>query len=301
MSFQFAILLAVASALLTGVGVGLMRRFALSRAIMDVPNERSSHVVPTPRGGGLAVVGVTVFGLFLTRGMFPEQDRLGLVVMTGGSLVALLGWLDDCYKVSAGKRFAGYFLLSVYAVSQLVPSDSSLVEKSLLALTVAWSINLYNFMDGIDGLAGTEAAMVGFAGAGLATYYGAGPVVLPFLLASGALGFLWWNWPPAKIFMGDVCSGFFGYSFGCLTIASGWGLRGGAAMWMLLLGLFWGDASITLLRRIYRGEKFWRAHKTHFYQQAVQAGWSHQAVVGLFILGNLGLISACFALGKIWP
>ena len=295
MTPPFAAILIIVSAVATGIGVGLMRRFALSRAILDIPNQRSSHAVPTPRGGGLAVVVTTVAGLALTRGMFPEEDGIGLTVMIGGSLVALLGWLDDCYKVGTAKRFVGYFLLSLFAAFQLAPATAGLPEKAFMALIVAWSINLYNFMDGIDGLAGTEAAMAGFAGAALALWFAAGPVVLPLLLGSASLGFLWWNWPPARIFMGDVCSGFYGYAFGCLVIASGWGFRGGAGMWLLLLGMFWFDATFTLLRRMARGERVWQAHRSHFYQQAVQAGWSHRGVVLMFMACNALLIGlACF-------
>ena len=163
-------------------------------------------------------------------------------------------------------------------------------------LIVAWSINFYNFMDGIDGLAGTEAVMAGFAGVGLAWHFGSGFILLPLLLASSALGFLWWNWPPARIFFGDVGSCFFGYAFGCLTIAGSWGIHGGVAMWVILLGMFWLDATLTVLQRMAKRERFWEAHRTHFYQRAVQADWSHRAVVLLFAGCNSLLVLFAYAL-----
>ena len=141
--------LSLAVTLAAGIGVGLMRQFALRRAILDIPNERSSHITPTPRGGGLPVVLVILAALLFTRGWFPGEDQLGLVMLSGGALIALVGWLDDCYHLSAALRFSCQLLVSLLAVALLSPADAGWLEKAFPVLIVTWSINFYNFRDGL--------------------------------------------------------------------------------------------------------------------------------------------------------
>jgi len=283
------------------VGVAGIRKLALKRMILDIPNERSSHETPTPRGGGAAimitaivftgavyfVLPITVFGSDLFVPAQQDLMRTWLLVLgLGGAAVGLIGWFDDCYGLPVILRFGVHFLAAAWAVYLLAPWEASIVLKGFLLVWVAWTINYFNFMDGIDGLAATEAVMVGMGGAAIAAKHGQITLELvSMIVALSSLGFLVWNWPPAKIFMGDVGSGFLGYTFGCLSISAGWGFDGGFGTWTILLLLFLLDATITLLRRIVNGEKFWKSHRTHFYQKAVQSGYSHRQVVLFFILG----------------
>jgi Fuc2NAc and GlcNAc transferase len=167
----------------------------------------------------------------------------------------------------------------------------------LSVLGIVWAINLYNFMDGIDGIAAAEAIVASLAGAGLLLWQGQGDLASISLIVAGAsAGFLVWNWEPARIFMGDVGSGFLGFVFGTLALASE--RRGAmpALVWILLLGLFFGDATVTLLRRMLRGERWFEAHSNHAYQRLVRAGLRHRTVTGLIagltlVLAGLGVIT----------
>jgi Fuc2NAc and GlcNAc transferase len=164
-------------------------------------------------------------------------------------------------------------------------------------LGIVWLTNLYNFMDGIDGIAAVEAITVGLAGALLLAGREPSLALVALVVAGAAGGFLVWNWPPAKLFMGDVGSGFLGYIFGGLALASENVGALPALLWLVLLGPFFVDTTLTLLRRIARGERWWAAHRTHAYQRAVQAGWSHRRVTTLVAalsaaLGMAGALAA---------
>jgi len=166
----------------------------------------------------------------------------------------------------------------------------------LAALGLVWFVNMYNFMDGIDGIAGSEAVTAGLAGGALLLALGSpGLATLSLLLAAASAGFLAWNWQPARIFMGDVGSGFLGFCFAALALASE---RAGALPllgWVLLLGVFLFDATATLGRRVVRGEKWYDAHRSHAYQRAVQGGWRAAAVTGAVIAINLVLGALAWA------
>jgi Fuc2NAc and GlcNAc transferase len=288
------------------IGCGMMRRVSMKKSILlDVPNQRSSHQKPMPRGGGapMAVASIIAIAFIgLVRGHLVPQNWV-LAICGGGSAIALVGWLDDRSGLSAAKRFFVHVIAAAWAVNWLVPEETALIYKFLAGFWVAWSINFYNFMDGVDGLAGAEAIFIGLGAGYLAGRVGTQPTLaINWILASAALGFLFWNWPPARIFMGDAGSGFLGYAFGCLAIGSGPGWNAGFMTYFLLLALFWGDASITLLKRIFRGEKFWEAHNQHFYQQAIKKGYSHHEVTLFFVTANMVLfvIAAWFAgIGKL--
>jgi Fuc2NAc and GlcNAc transferase len=162
----------------------------------------------------------------------------------------------------------------------------------MAALAIAWCANLYNFMDGIDGLAATEAVVVGGAGGLLLLRAGAPDLALIALLSAAAsTGFLVWNWPPAQIFMGDAGSGLLGFLFGALAVVS---VKRGVlspSVWLLLLGVFLFDATATLVRRFLAGERWYSAHRLHAYQRAVQSGLSHRTVTGSVLALNCALAS----------
>lgn len=301
--------IAVAALAVTVVLTGLVRRYAVEQSLIDVPNERSSHSMPTPRGGGLAIVLVVIGGITLlaTTGRLPQTT--GMALAGGGALVASIGWLDDRRSVPAWMRFAVHALAAVWAVGWLggMPFVTTGADRpylgiggSILAVSaVIWAINLYNFMDGIDGLAAVEAVTTGLLGAVLLDARSPGLAAVSVLVAATATGFLPWNWSPARIFMGDIGSGFLGFIFGALAAASETSQALPALMWVVLLGVFFADATITLVRRMARRERWYSAHRSHAYQRAAQSGWSHRRIA-LAVLGlNLALgLAARWAMGK---
>jgi len=168
------------------------------------------------------------------------------------------------------------------------------VANVLVVIAIVWMINLYNFMDGIDGIAGTEAITILGAAAIFLWVQNSGLAAVCLLIIAAVLGFLIWNWPPAKVFMGDVGSGFLGFVFAVLAI---WSENSGAVpllIWLLLLGVFIVDATVTLVKRMAGGEKLYEAHRSHVYQLAVQAGYSHKQVTLTVLLINimLGIVAA---------
>src|SRR5215469_7537140 len=217
---------------LSAAMTGAVRKFALSRGVLDIPNQRSSHAVPIPRGGGTSIVVVTTAGLLILgcRGNVPWS--LVAALGGGGLVVALVGFLDDRSALPAGIRLLAHLGAASWAVIWLgAPSalqvGHAVVElgyagKLIAVLGIAWSLNLFNFMDGIDGIAGSQAVFV-TGGAAWLTSLSQGShdlVTLEVIVAAASAGFLAWNWPPARIFMGDVGSGYLGYTIGVLAIAS---------------------------------------------------------------------------------
>jgi len=266
-----------------------MRGYALRNSLLDVPNERSSHSVPTPRGGGIAIVvtGVTAW-LFAYRNadQFPE---IYFALIGGGTMIAVVGFIDDHRHIASYWRLLIHGVAAAWALAWLPPPETYLfgIEISrgviayiLAALYLVWLLNLYNFMDGIDGLAGIEAVAVAGCGA-ILTFIAAPQLNLWFpaaCLAAASLGFLVWNFPDARIFMGDAGSGFLGFSIGTLALAAGacdpaafWG-------WIILLGCFVVDATVTLLRRLARGHRFDQAHRSHVYQYLARRLGAHPPV-----------------------
>lgn len=266
-------------------GTGLILRFLRDRAILDLPNERSSHARPTPKGAGLAVVTVVAVA-WLGAGWATAAADAGPVV--GGALaLAALSWLDDLKGLSPLVRLLGHAVVVAVALAVaplpgpvfagLLPHWLDLAAAGLMWL---WFVNLFNFMDGIDGIAGVETAALGLGIGLVAVVAGLSPAFLVhgLALACAALGFLWWNWHPARIFLGDVGSVPLGFLLGWLLLGIAAAGQWAAA---LILPLYYlADATVTLLRRAARGERVWRAHREHFYQLAVGRGLSHAQVAG---------------------
>lgn len=287
------VIVCMATTVFASIGCGLMRYVAIKKSILiDVPNERSSHEQPMPRGGGgpmavAAIVSIALLGIIRSP-LVPTNWVWTLCI--GGGAVAWIGWQDDRFSLSPLRRFMVHIIAAAWAVNWLMPADTPLGYKFLAGFWVAWSINFYNFMDGIDGLAGAEAVLIGLGAGYIAGRVGTQPTLaINWVIASAALGFLFWNWPPAKIFMGDAGSGFLGYAFGCLAIGSGYGWDGGFLTYVTLLALFLGDASFTLMIRIIKRERFWEAHRQHLYQRLAQRGFSHLEITLLFVTINMVL------------
>lgn len=275
---------------------GQVLAFAERRSMLDIPTGRSSHTRPTPRGGGLAVVaGVLVAtGVGALTGVVPF--RLAVSLGGGGLLVAWIGWQDDRQGVPAGFRALVQCVGAIWSVAwlggypQLLATGAPLVlglpGAALAVIGIVWAVNLFNFMDGIDGLAAVEAASVAACGAILlGMSHDSGGAAVAAALAAGALAFLYWNWMPARIFLGDVGSNFLGFALAVLAVWSENTTGTPAILWGVAAMLFVADATITLLRRLARHENVIEAHRSHAYQRLVQAGWSHAQVS----LGALGL------------
>jgi Fuc2NAc and GlcNAc transferase len=264
-----------------------MRRYALSRAMLDVPNARSSHVVPIPRGGGVAFVFSFLLGLLAFNVLEPRESLLSAAMATGGGIVALVGFRDDRASLSVRVRLFWQMLAS--GIALLVLGGWPNVELGVLSLhwgmlgyvfgviVLIWAINLYNFMDGIDGLAISEAVFLSLGGGLLiAMAGGASPEAL--LLAAVCLGFAVLNWPPAKLFMGDAGSGFLGFVLAVIALDSTSVLGTTVWPWLILTGVFVVDASYTLICRILSGQRWHEAHRSHAYQRAAMRFGSHRRV-----------------------
>jgi Fuc2NAc and GlcNAc transferase len=291
----FAGVTLLVSALLTG----WLRRFAISRRLLDVPNARSSHVMPTPRGGGVAVVLTMLAAMPLLAGSGALAPALLQAVLGGGALVAVVGWLDDRGDVAAHWRLLVHFTAAGWALVSLggLPPmsvfgailDLGWLGQCLGALYLVWLLNLYNFMDGIDGIAGVEAVTVCLGGAALYILTGASGEAWmpPVLLAAAVGGFLFWNFPRARIFMGDAGSGFIGMMLGLFALDAGSRVPELFWAWLILLGAFIVDATLTLLRRLTRGKRVYQAHRSHAYQHAARRLGSHIPVT--LVLGAINV------------
>lgn len=280
----------VAAGLVALLLTGALRRYALARSLMDVPNERSSHTIPTPRGGGVATVAAFLFTVLVLTFLHVVPHPAALALLGAGGAVALIGFLDDHGHIAAGWRLLGHFVAAAWGlfwIGALPPlpvfgaqMDLGALGYLFAALYLVWLLNLYNFMDGIDGIAGIEAVTVG-AGAALLSWLVV-PVssgwLLPTTLAVTAAGFLFWNFPPARIFMGDAGSGFLGITLGLLSLIAAWHAPVLFWAWVILLGVFVVDATVTLLRRVRRGHRPHEAHRSHAYQYASRRLRAHRPV-----------------------
>ena len=288
-----------AAFLITLVLTAWTRRVALRQGILDLPNERSSHSRPTPRGGGLAIVigsSTALAGFALLHWIDPW---LAAALLGGGLMIATVGFLDDRHSLPAGIRMFAHVTAAawaMYALGGLPPIriGSQFVSLGIwgdLAGTVAivWILNLFNFMDGIDGIAASEAAFVTGAGGVLAFVFGQDRAVGygAVAIAVTALAFLYWNWPPAKIFMGDIGSGYLGYIIAVFGLAAGRTSPVALLVWLTLGGVFFADATTTLFARLLRGERIHLPHRDHAYQHLAERWRDHRPVTLLVIAVNL--------------
>ncbi len=299
---------------LSYIGVMFIRRWAERYRVLDLPNERSSHTTPIPRGGGLAIVLVTLLGVGLAWSLYPEEEHLNIGgLLTGGVLVAGISGWDDLRPLPNWTRFAVHLLAAGIALLSIGPwqpiiwpyivqLDLGWLSGLITCLWIVGLINAYNFMDGIDGLAACQAIVAGLGWAIMGwladnTFISITGVVL----AGSALGFLGHNWAPARIFMGDVGSAFLGYTFAVLTLVvsqthTRFILAGAALVWPFIF-----DTVFTFLRRLIRREKVFSAHRSHLYQRLVIAGLSHRTVTLLYLaLAGLSGILA-LAVVQVWP
>tara|TARA_Y100000588_G_scaffold392389_2_gene504090 strand:+ start:258 stop:1289 length:1032 start_codon:yes stop_codon:yes gene_type:complete len=275
-----------------------IRYLAYHINMLDIPNDRSSHVVNTPRGGGIAFVIVFQVGLWVlfARELIMPSVLTGLFL--SGILIASIGFFDDLRHIPAKYRMICHLSAGLIALMAIhgVPAlhigvwdiAAGVFLNMFFIIFLVWMTNLYNFMDGINGLASVEAISTCFLMAFI--FYANAEfqlMMLPLLLGASVLGFLCWNFPHAKIFMGDVGSGFLGFTLGFFAILA---INADACFlvsWLILLGVFIVDATFTLLSRLVQGDKIYQAHKSHAYQQAAVRFSSHQTVTLSVLAVNL--------------
>jgi UDP-N-acetylmuramyl pentapeptide phosphotransferase/UDP-N-acetylglucosamine-1-phosphate transferase len=311
-----AIILFVAVVVATTVLVGLSRRLLLRHQILDRPNARSSHETPTPRGGGLGVLAILLPAWAVVSFTIPSaivgDSEARWVIPLAALLLAAVSWIDDVRGLSPGPRFAvqlsagfvGALLLPGQVFQGLLPGP---VDTVVVVIGWVWFVNLFNFMDGIDGISGVEAITIGLGIAliGMVTGEALDAIhIQSLIVAAAAAGFLVWNWPPAKIFLGDSGSVPLGYLLGWLLLSLA--ANGDWQAAVILPLYYFADATITLFRRLARREKFWHAHRDHFYQAAIKRGMSHArvstaiAIVNLLLVG-LALVSVSAGPSTLWP
>ena len=291
----------------TGVGVAMIRRFGASTRLIDIPNDRSSHAVPTMRGGGLAIV-IVCLGLYMGVGWMGIL-AVNWEFVIGAAIVATISYIDDLYSLPAWIRLIAHMASALILIFGSGAADRLYIPWTDSAIGlgwpsyviwffwVVWMINAFNFMDGIDGIAGAQAVAAGLGWVAVGTLLGdPGLYLFGGVIALSCLGFLVHNWSPAAIFMGDVGSAFLGYSLAALPFianepakGSGWLLP--AAISFLWLFLF--DSVYTFVRRAVKGEKVWLAHRGHLYQRMVIAGIGHGGVT-LFYTAFSVLTSVLF-------
>lgn len=295
------------STLLTGA----VRTYALRHGVLDRPNARSSHGIATPRGGGTAVIASAAAGMLIAVQLGLVRPFDASVLGAGMIVLGIVGWVDDRRGLGPGVRLSVHLAVAgstVYmlrglpelalgtAVIRLGPAGYVLATIGLV-----WSINLFNFMDGIDGLAGSEAVLC-FGTAALLLAW-AGDLSLGAIAASvsaSSAGFLVWNWAPARIFLGDVGSGALGYLIGAIAIASENRHEVPLLAIAIVYGIFLCDATITLLRRLRRGERPAEAHRNHAYQRVTRT-WNSHALVAAGAAAVTAVLAGLAAIGTIQP
>ncbi|NMY25485.1 glycosyltransferase family 4 protein [Pseudomonas sp. WS 5021] len=267
----------------------LLRQYALRRSIIDIPNARSSHTVPTPRGGGVAIVLTFAFALVWLAGAQLITVAESAALLGAGLLIAIIGFMDDHGHIAARWRLLGHFAAAIWMLSWMqglpaisafgVTFDLGWVGHVLAVFYLVWMLNLYNFMDGIDGLASLQAICACLA-LTLIYFLSGQPSMMwaPLLLSVSVAGFLYWNFPPARIFMGDAGSGFLGIILGGLSVQAAWAGSEFFFAWLIMLGVFIVDATFTLIRRLARGDKVYEAHRSHAYQFASRQYGRHLPV-----------------------
>lgn len=284
--------------ILSYFGVLVFRRWSLRREIFDVPNERSSHTAPTPRGGGLVIVLISL--IFYTIYTVFSKGDFSWSYLFGAALIAFISWLDDVYNISFVWRFlvhSASALLVIFALGYFeivyIPFYQNVEFGKLGAvltfLWIVWLTNAYNFMDGIDGIAAMQAVTAGIGWLVVGKILNLDEAgIYGGVLAFSAMGFLIHNWQPAKIFMGDVGSAFLGYTFAVLPLLALNKSGANSALLpfiaVLLVFLFVFDTVITFLRRLAGKERVWEAHRRHLYQRLIINGYSHGFVTILYSL-----------------
>lgn len=282
------------------LAVGRALRWLRQRAILDRPNARSAHSVPVPRGGGLGLMAALLPALFVLWLSREPGSWNAYAVSAAALLLAAISWRDDRRTLGALPRLVAHIIAALVAVLAL-PAEALILQglaplwadRVFGLLALVYFLNIFNFMDGIDGISGVEALSIGLGAALLGWVALRADPVEGLVIAAVALGWLMWNWHPARLFLGDVGSVPLGFLLGWLLLR-----LAAEGAWVAALALpayYLADATLTLARRTLRGDRPWEAHREHAYQRATQRGLSHAKVCRLILLCNAGLIALAVA------
>jgi UDP-N-acetylmuramyl pentapeptide phosphotransferase/UDP-N-acetylglucosamine-1-phosphate transferase len=300
MSEGTLLVVALAGLIATSAATGLVLALLKRHAVLDRPNERSSHATPTPRGAGLAVI--IVFALGWAAAALILDAPVEPIILAAAAGLAAVSWLDDLRGLPVGIRLLAHAAAVVAGLSVFPPELlvfqgllPPLVDRAAAGLLWLWFVNLYNFMDGIDGITGVETLAIAIGTSVCATVAAIAPFpyAATVLIGAGAAGFLTWNWPPARIFLGDVGSVPLGFLTGWLLLLLA---LYGAWIAAAIVPLYYlADSTLTLIQRLARGEKVWHAHARHFYQRAARRSGSHARVASAIAVVDAVLIAAAAA------
>jgi UDP-N-acetylmuramyl pentapeptide phosphotransferase/UDP-N-acetylglucosamine-1-phosphate transferase len=290
----------VASLLFSAFVTWLSIRYAHHRNLIDHPGQRRSHAEPTPRGGGIGIV-IAAATFFATPlfSVYPGATGVAAATLFGTIVVASVGWWDDHFGLAASVRFAGH-VVAAFALAWSLFAHDGIIVFAVFAFAVAWSVNLHNFMDGINGILGVQAAFVFLVLAMLGQHY-AQPtyMFLTGALFAATLGFLPFNFPRARVFMGDVGSGALGF---LIAAAIGIGIDFGLLIpseALILASAFVIDASCTLVSRMLRGRRWYSAHREHLYQWLARGDRNHVRVVAIYAAWNLFVVAPALFIFEI--
>jgi Fuc2NAc and GlcNAc transferase len=301
------VILSLATALASALLVAVVRRASLRAGVVDVPNERSSHTRVTPRGGGIGII-LALAMAFVTAGLmipgvWPDPwPHLAIAA----AVIAFISVVDDVRPLPAAIRLLVHLGIGAWAVAKIGFGDSSefsnvetVIWSSIATIWVAGLINAYNFMDGIDGMAGTQAVIAGAGWLAMALALGESTVaVVAALIVAASCGFLLHNWHPARIFMGDVGSAFLGFTFAVIPLVVGQNFAWAYVAGVLMVWPFVFDVIVTFIRRAAAGENVLRAHRSHLYQRLVATGFGHAPVTLLY--GGLASVGVVVATAGSW-
>ena len=279
-----------------------IKNYSIKKSLVDIPNSRSSHLTPTPHGGGIAI-SITWFCGISYLHFSNNIDNSLYFALLSGIVISIISYFDDLFELSAKLRLFFQALVSCFGLYflggfesfdlGLFSLENQLFTNIFAFVMIIWFINLYNFLDGIDGYAGSEAVFLGFAG--FLLFGGEHFLVLVF----SVFGFLLWNWHKAKIFMGDVGSTLLGYNIAIFTIYYANEDAMNFWVWIIIFGVFWFDATYTLFRRYKNKENLSKAHRKHVYQRLTQIGWKHDKVVKYSIVVNLFLFCLVYFISNL--
>ncbi|MDN5091660.1 MraY family glycosyltransferase [Aliarcobacter butzleri] len=280
-----------------------IKNYMIKKSLVASVNERSSHTVPTPHGGGIAIAITWFIGLFYLYFIGQIENNLFYALLFG-AVISIVSFFDDIYELSpklrliiqaivaiGGLYFLGGFETLTFGIFDI---QNPIFTNIFAFFMIIWFINLYNFLDGINGYAGSEAVFLSLAGFIL---FGGNHFLV---LAVAVLGFLYWNWNKAKIFMGDVGSTLLGYNVAIFTIYYANQEPTNFWIWIILFGVYWFDATLTLIRRKLNKERLSQAHKKHAYQRLTRAGWSHYKVTNYSIGLNVLLFAIVYFISNIF-
>jgi Fuc2NAc and GlcNAc transferase len=280
-----------------------IKEYAIKKSLVASVNERSSHSVPTPHGGGIALA-LTWFAGLVYLYFMDEIDLNLFYALLVGVVISAVSFFDDIYELSAKLRLMVQAIVAILGLYFLegfeslniffISIENPMITNFFAFLLIVWFINLYNFLDGINGYAGSEAVFLALAAFIL---FGGSHFIV---LAVAVLGFLFWNYNKAKIFMGDVGSTLLGYNIAIFTLYYANQESTNFWIWIILFSLFWFDATVTLIRRKLNGEKLSQAHKKHAYQRLTQAGWSHFKVTNYAMIMNILLFGIVVMVSNIF-